>query len=202
VATHSTRRTRALTVAAALALLAAGCGGGYTTSSAASSSTGASASSGPSTSTGAVGTGSVALTTRGGTLGSHLTDTAGRTLYLFDKDTGPTSTCYGQCAAFWPPLLTGNPPTAGTGTRTALLGTTKRTDGGRQVTYAGHPLYYFAQDRAAGDIRGQGLNVNGGLWWGVAPSGASIISTRPATPPPSSSTSTTSSGGDPVPNGY
>ena len=105
-------------------------------------------------------------------LGPILVDDKGMTLYLFVKDTGTSSTCYDQCAQFWPPLLTTGTPQAGSGANQSLLGTTTRKDGKVEVTYAGHPLYYFVQDKAAGDITGQGVNGFGDLWWVVTPAGA------------------------------
>jgi predicted lipoprotein with Yx(FWY)xxD motif len=107
-----------------------------------------------------------------GKLGQILVDDKGMTLYLFVKDTGTSSTCYDQCAKFWPPVLTTGTPQAGTGANQSLLGTTTRTDGKVEVTYAGHPLYYFLSDKAPGDITGQGVNGFGDLWWVVTPSGA------------------------------
>src|SRR3954471_9503513 len=80
-------------------------------------------------------------------LGRILVDSRGITLYDFPPDKGTTSVCYGACAALWPPLLTSGAPHAGPGVKTSLLGTTKRTDGKLEVTYAGHPLYYFVSDR-------------------------------------------------------
>src|SRR3954452_23844030 len=105
-----------------------------------------------------------------GKLGQILVDDKGMTLYLFVKDTGTSSTCYDQCATFWPPLLTTGTPQAGSGANQSLLGTTTRTDGKVEVTYAGHPLYYFLKDKAPGDITGQGVNGFGGLWWVLNPS--------------------------------
>jgi predicted lipoprotein with Yx(FWY)xxD motif len=105
-------------------------------------------------------------------LGQILVDEKGMTLYLFVKDTGTSSTCYDQCAAFWPPLLTTGTPLAGSGVNQSMLGTTTRTDGKVEVTYAGHPLYYFLKDKAPGDITGQGVNGFGDLWWVLTPAGA------------------------------
>jgi predicted lipoprotein with Yx(FWY)xxD motif len=105
-------------------------------------------------------------------LGQILVDEKGMTLYLFVKDTGTSSTCYDQCAQFWPPLLTTGTPQAGTGVNQSMLGTTTRTDGKVEVTYAGHPLYYFLKDKAPGDITGQGVNGFGDLWWVLTPAGA------------------------------
>ena len=105
-------------------------------------------------------------------LGQILVDGKGITVYLFVKDTGPSSTCYTSCAQVWPPVLTSGPPQAGTGAAASLLGTTTRTDGKVEVTYAGHPLYYFVSDKQPGDATGQGVDNFGGLWWVLTPSGA------------------------------
>jgi predicted lipoprotein with Yx(FWY)xxD motif len=107
-------------------------------------------------------------------LGQILVDAKGMTVYLFVADTGTASTCYTQCATIWPPVLTTGAPQAGTGAQASLLGTTTRTDGTVEVTYAGHPLYYFFKDKAAGDVTGQGINGFGGLWWVLSPAGAAI----------------------------
>ena len=98
----------------------------------------------------------------------------GRTLYLFTADKGK-SACYGKCATYWPPLVA-QKPTAGAGLKASLLGTTKRRDGKLQVTYAGHPLYCFAQDKKAGDVNGQGFVHFGGGWWVISATGAKITS--------------------------
>jgi predicted lipoprotein with Yx(FWY)xxD motif len=105
-------------------------------------------------------------------LGSVLTDGKGITVYLFEKDTGTTSTCYGPCAKTWPPVLTSSKPLATSGARSSLLGTTKRTDGKLQVSYAGHPLYYFSASTKAGQVNGQGINGFGAHWDAVRPTGA------------------------------
>jgi len=107
-------------------------------------------------------------------LGQILVDASGKTIYLFVADTGTSSTCYTSCAAIWPPVLTTGAPQAGAGAQASLLGTTARTDGTTEVTYVGHPLYYFIQDKAAGDAKGQGINGFGGLWWVMSPSGAAM----------------------------
>ena len=107
-------------------------------------------------------------------LGRILVDSKGITLYDFPPDKGKTSVCYGACAALWPPLITHGKPVAGKGVRASLLGTTKRKDGKREVTYGGHPLYYFVQDRKPGQTTGQGLNQFGGPWWVLSPSGKEI----------------------------
>jgi len=107
-------------------------------------------------------------------LGQILVDGDGRTLYLFVADTGTTSTCTGQCAQYWPPVLTSGAPVAGTGVNAALLGTTTRPDGGTEVTYGGHPLYYVVTDKNPGDTTGQAVNNYGALWYVVGPDGKEI----------------------------
>jgi predicted lipoprotein with Yx(FWY)xxD motif len=96
----------------------------------------------------------------------------GRTLYLFEADKSPKSTCSGACAAAWPPLTTSGSATAGSGIKSAKLTTSKRSDGKLQVVYAGHPLYYYAGDTKAGQTKGQGLDQFGAEWYTLAPSGA------------------------------
>jgi predicted lipoprotein with Yx(FWY)xxD motif len=108
-------------------------------------------------------------------LGSILVDSRGRTLYLWQADTGPKSTCSGACAAAWPPLLTTGAPTAGGGAKASLLGTTKRSDGRKQVTYNQHPLYLFAGDTASGQTTGQGSTGFGAPWYVLSPSGRQIV---------------------------
>jgi predicted lipoprotein with Yx(FWY)xxD motif len=107
-------------------------------------------------------------------LGRILVDSKGITLYDFVKDKGTTSVCYGACAALWPPLLTNGKPIAGPGVRASLLGTTKRKDGKLEVTYGGHPLYYFVTDRRPGQTTGQGVNQFGGPWWVISAAGKEI----------------------------
>lgn len=107
-------------------------------------------------------------------LGRILVDSHGKTLYLWAHDRGRQSTCYGECAVYWPPLLTSGAPRAMSGARAALLGTTRRVGGRMQVTYKGHPLYYFAGDKKAGQTAGEGLTGFGGRWDPVSPSGAAV----------------------------
>jgi predicted lipoprotein with Yx(FWY)xxD motif len=110
-------------------------------------------------------------------LGRVLAGPNGRTVYLFTADKGSKSACYGQCAGVWPPLI-GAKPTVGAGLSASKLGTTKRKDGKLQVTYGGHPLYYFAPDKKAGDVNGQGVVHFGGAWWVVSAAGVKITSRR------------------------
>src|SRR6476661_1759859 len=106
-------------------------------------------------------------------VGKVLVAANGRTLYLFTADKGKKSTCYGQCASYWPPVFAAK-PTVGRGLKASMIGTTKRRDGKLQVTYAGHPLYFFAQDKKAGDVNGQGFVHFGGSWWVVSAAGRKI----------------------------
>jgi predicted lipoprotein with Yx(FWY)xxD motif len=107
-------------------------------------------------------------------VGNALVDGQGRTLYLFEADKGPTSTCGGACASLWPPAKASGKPTAGPGVDAAKLGTTRRGDGTLEVTYNGHPLYRYAPDTKAGDATGQGLNQFGAKWYVLAASGSKI----------------------------
>lgn len=108
-------------------------------------------------------------------LGQVLVDATGRTVYLFAADSGTQSTCNSSaCVQYWPPVLTTGAPQAGAGLNASLLGTTNRQDGTTEVTYGGHPLYYFISDKKAGDVSGQGVNGFGGPWYVVSPSGMQI----------------------------
>jgi predicted lipoprotein with Yx(FWY)xxD motif len=107
-------------------------------------------------------------------LGRILVDSHGKTLYLWAHDKGSRSTCYGQCAAYWPPLTTAGRPIARSGARSELLGTTRRADGRMQVTYNHHPLYYFAGDKRAGQTAGEGLTGFGGRWDPLSAAGKAV----------------------------
>jgi predicted lipoprotein with Yx(FWY)xxD motif len=163
-------RKAAIPIAAiSVAALLAGCGSSSNSQTTGSpSATAAAATSGTSVANTA---GAVGLTLAGSHYGKVLFDANHRALYLFAADTGPSSTCYGACAKAWPPLLTQGTPTAGAGLTTSLLGTTRRTDGSTQVTYAGHPLYYFSGDHGSG-IACQDANSNGGFWYVVNAEGS------------------------------
>jgi predicted lipoprotein with Yx(FWY)xxD motif len=150
----------------AVALLSAACGS--TTPSAATTSPAPATSPTPAAAAGTT----VAVATN--KLGQILVDGKGMTVYLFIADSGTTSTCYTSCASIWPPVLTTGAPQAGTGADASLLSTTQRTDGTMEVTYAGHPLYYFVKDKAAGDTTGQGVNGFGALWWVLSPTGTAM----------------------------
>jgi predicted lipoprotein with Yx(FWY)xxD motif len=109
-------------------------------------------------------------------LGQILVDSTGRTLYVFKADTGNSSACSGACAVAWPPLRTGGAPAVAGGASAALLGTIPRSDGARQVTYNGHPLYLFVKDLKPGDVNGQGVTAFGAAWFAVSAAGNQISS--------------------------
>ena len=107
-------------------------------------------------------------------LGRIIVDSRGHTLYLFEKDRRGASACSGACLVYWPPLLTSGAPTATKGARPSLLGSIRRADGTRQVTYAGHPLYLFSGDTRRGQTNGEGLKDFGAGWYVLMPSGKKI----------------------------
>lgn len=193
--THKAYSFALLAVLGALALAVAGCGGGSSSTSESSnassnenasseSSSGyggryggksesegenksASAESAPGAESGAgvVSLGNVQK------LGMVLVDSNGMTLYDFHKDKGTTSSCYGPCAEGWPPMLTEGEPTVGNGAMSSKLGTTERKDGTTQVTYAGHPLYTFVEDKKPGEANGNDVSAFGGQWYALKGSG-------------------------------
>ena len=105
-------------------------------------------------------------------LGKIVVDGKSHTLYLFRKDKNGKSACSGACAQNWPPLLTKGTPKAGPGAKSALLGTTRRSDGTTQVTYNKHPLYTYSGDSGKrGSTKGEGLSAFGARWYVVAAKG-------------------------------
>ncbi|MFJ4923682.1 hypothetical protein [Streptomyces sp. NPDC088725] len=114
---------------------------------------------------------------KSGSLGKILLDPKGRTLYVFDKDKTSKSTCDGGCATAWPPLVFTGKPKAGSGVKSSLLSTTTRSDGSKQVTYHGHPLYLYQGDQKPGDLNGQGLNQFGAKWYVIDTSGKQVTKT-------------------------
>jgi predicted lipoprotein with Yx(FWY)xxD motif len=113
------------------------------------------------------------LTVVGSDFGRVLFDGSNRALYAFTRDPSGRSSCYGACGAAWPPYIVSGQLHAGSGTKRSLLGTTRRRDGRRQLTYAGRPLYYYVGD-PVGEIRCQNVREFGGLWLVVRPSGAPV----------------------------
>ena len=169
---------------AAVAILAAACGGGTPAASAPSTPTTKAVPPPASQTTTAPATTSAAgpamtMTTETGSYGVWLADQTGRTLYIRTADQGTTSSCYGACATAWPPLLATGPVTVSGAGVAGDVGTTTRTDGTTQVTYAGHPLYYFANETSPDQVKGLGAQ---GVWFLVAPTGT-MIKPPPMAPP-------------------
>ena len=107
-------------------------------------------------------------------LGQIIVDGRGRSLYLFEKDAHGRSACSGVCAVYWPPLLMSGGSIAIKGAKPSLLGSIRRADGSRQVSYAGHPLYFFSGDARPGQTNGEGLKDFGAGWYVLTPSGKKI----------------------------
>src|SRR5579872_1892172 len=161
---------------AALALALSACGSSASSSSSTPAAGGSSA-----PAAGGSGSGSALdMTTINGT--AVVTNSKGMTLYWFVPDSSTASKCTGSCATYWPPVT--GPVTAGSGV-TGTLGTITRADGTKQATYDGHPLYTYVGDTAAGQAKGNGLNLSGGLWYEMTVSGAK----------PAASTAGSTSGG-------
>jgi predicted lipoprotein with Yx(FWY)xxD motif len=156
----------------AAGVVAAGCGSG---GSEVAGSGGAAPTGTPSAGAATRSHGAVAVTTANTRFGTILVDAAGRTLYLFEKDRPDRSECSGACAVDWPVFHSSTTPKAGTGVNAAMLGTIKRSERTRQVTYNHHPLYYYSDDAGRpGEIRGQNVNAFGARWYVVAPTGNKI----------------------------
>jgi predicted lipoprotein with Yx(FWY)xxD motif len=169
---RSARHLLAIAPLGAAVALAA-CGGTATSKSAGPVSSGAAPASGASGSA-APGQAGIQLSVRSSQYGRILRDGNNRTIYLFTHDRSTSSTCAGACASAWPPVLTGGAPSAGTRLSARLLGTTHRSDGTLQVTYGGHPLYYYVNDVKPGQILCQNVDEFGGTWLVVSPQGSAI----------------------------
>lgn len=179
--------------------LAAACS---STSGTGASGTGSGGGTGASAAASGSGSGMV-ITARQSSAGPFLTDGSGRTVYLWVKDTTGKSACSGACAGAWPPVTASGTVTAAGGVKTSDLSTITRSGGTKQVTYDGHPLYYFAGDSGPGQDSGQGSDGFGAKWWLVAPSGSAITSsvTLSGSAPSSAASPSASSGGG-YGNGY
>jgi len=149
---------------AAMALVVAACGSSGSSSASSSSPAAPASSAAPPTS---ASSSALMTATINGT--KVVTNSRGHTLYWFVPDTSTTSKCTGSCATYWPPVK--GPATAGAGV-TGTLGTITRSDGTKQATYDGHPLYTYVGDTAPGQAKGNGLNLSGGLWYEMTVSGA------------------------------
>jgi predicted lipoprotein with Yx(FWY)xxD motif len=102
--------------------------------------------------------------------GPMLFDSKGQAIYIFENDSKGKTVCYDDCATAWPPVYTDGQPKAAKGAKQSLLGTVKRRDGRRQVTYDGQPLYFYAHEKP-GEVRCHNVDLNGGLWWVIGPDG-------------------------------
>lgn len=102
--------------------------------------------------------------------GTILFDDEGQAIYIWELEESAEAECYGDCAEAWPPVLTDGTPVATGSVSSGLLGTTERTDGTTQVTYNGHPLYYYAHE-GPGEVKCHNISTHGGLWWVIQPNG-------------------------------
>lgn len=112
----------------------------------------------------------VVITTGNSEFGTMLFNDKKQAIYIWELEESSKAECYGNCAEAWPPVLTDGAPRAAGDARNELLGTTKRTDGSTQVTYNGHPLYYYAHEEA-GEVECHNISTHGGLWWVIQPNG-------------------------------
>jgi predicted lipoprotein with Yx(FWY)xxD motif len=168
--TRTSFRTAAAAALLGVSLLIAGCGSSSPKAATATTTT--------TTTTAAANS----IGTATGTDGTYLIGPSGRALYLFDADSGGKSNCSGACASAWPPLITTTTPATSGGAMSADLGTITRSNGSKQVTYKGHPLYYFAGDSGPGTTSGQGSDDFGADWWLVSTSGTAITKSSSASP--------------------
>jgi predicted lipoprotein with Yx(FWY)xxD motif len=176
-----------LGVPVAAGLLAAACG------TAAGSTTGSTAAGTPAS---GGSTAATVIESHAGSAAPFLTNSSGRAVYLWAADSMNKSMCSGACAQAWPPVTSMGQVTAAHGAKAADLGTITRSDGTKQVTYLGHPLYYFAGDSGPGQTNGQGSDSFGAKWWLVAPAGAKItVADAAASTGSSSSTAPAASSG-------
>ena len=155
--TAAARRPRMIVAAAAVAALAAASLALHTPATHAAQAKGA------------------VVSTANTSLGRIIVNSSGRTLYLFEKDRNGKSACSGQCATFWPPLISSGKPRVAGGAKASLIGTIKRADGRRQVTYNHHPLYTFVKDTKKGQTHGEGFSAFGAKWYAVSPAGARVV---------------------------
>jgi predicted lipoprotein with Yx(FWY)xxD motif len=169
------------TAALAIGVAAAGCGSSSSSSSAPAGGGGTNASSGGSTGrsygyggggSSSASTSAVTLKTASSPLGTILVDQDGKTLYLFQADSTNKSNCSGGCLNLWPPVMSKGTATAGSGVSAGMIGTAM---GSSQVTYNGHPVYWFSGDTKAGDTNGQGLDDFGGEWYAISPAGKAVV---------------------------
>jgi predicted lipoprotein with Yx(FWY)xxD motif len=178
-----TRTPGLLAVLGISALLAAGCGSSKSSSASKASNaspaqpseTTASATTSTASTTPSAGTSMVVTVKHASKLGTILAAGSKKlTVYMFEGDKSGASNCSGACASVWPPVTTSGAPTVAGAASSADLGTVTRADGTTQVTYKGHPLYFFAKDKDAGDAYGQGVHGFGSDWYVLKPSGSKV----------------------------
>ena len=165
----------------AAALLAAACSSGTSGTSSSSGTTGsggtAATGSPAAQASGGTAAGSLIIATASSSAGPVLINGSGHAVYVWAKDAKDMSACTGACASAWPPVPATGTVTAAGGAKSSDLGTITRSDGTKQVTYDGHPLYYFAGDSGAGQANGQASDNFGAKWWLVTPSGTDVTAT-------------------------
>jgi len=196
--------------AVGVAVLAAACSsaGSSTAASSPAASSPAAPASGAAAGGSASASGGTVITTASSSAGTVLTTSSGRAIYLWAKDTGDMSQCSGACAGAWPPVTATGTVTAAGSAKPSDLGTITRSDGTKQVTYDGHPLYFFSGDSSAGTATGQGSDSFGAKWWLVTPSGSDVTAavssftaasagsgSAPSAPASSPASSSSSAGG-------
>ena len=186
--------------AVGVALLAAACSSAGSSSSTPAASSSAPASASAPASGGASASGATVIKTASSSGGTVLTDGSGRAVYLWVKDSGGMSACTGACAGAWPPVTTTGTATASGSAKASDLGTITRSDGSKQVTYSGHPLYYFSGDSGPGTATGQGSDGFGAKWWLVAPTGSDVTASVSSLTASSSSGSGGSAPAAPAPS--
>ena len=174
-----TPTTGLIAVLGATALLAAGCGSSKSSSTTSAASAypaeGEKSATTPTATTPASGSGTAVIVKHASKLGTILAVGSKKmTVYMFEGDKGATSSCSGACASVWPPVTSTGAATAAGAAHSADLGTITRADGATQVTYKGHPLYFFAKDKDSGDAYGQGVKGFGSDWYVIAPSGSKV----------------------------
>jgi predicted lipoprotein with Yx(FWY)xxD motif len=123
-------------------------------------------------------------------LGLILVNSKRHTLYMFAKDKNGKSSCNGSCAKFWPPSLQVGKPTAGSGLKASLLGTIRRSNGSRQLTYNKHPLYTFTLDKKAGQTNGEANLAFGARWYAVSAKGRAVVKASTTTTTTGTTTTT------------
>ena len=170
----SPRRAAGVGGVVGVALLVAACSSGTSSSTTATPlSSSSSPAPAPAVSSGSA-SGATVITTASSSAGTILTSGSGRAMYLWVKDPSGTSYCSGACAGAWPPVTSTGSVTAVGAAKASDLGTITRSDGSKQVTYDGHPLYYFVGDSGPGVAKGQGSDGFGAKWWLVSPSGTDV----------------------------